>query len=154
MSFYEHCSSINSLKSLCHPLNTKIYISQDNKVLVLRKDWKTSEQDSIRFDQNGSYLYDWASHFSLSNKIFRIHRHIVHHIRKILERRDTEQYKENKKYRLKNHIAKLENDMEKIMHSIEMFKAREDNIVEQLNMISNQLNNFINNDGQTNRLAE
>lgn len=144
MKFYEHCSSINSLKILCHPLNTKIYVSQDNKVLILKKDWKTSEQDSIIFDQNGAYLYDWASHFSLSNKVFRIHRHIVEHIRKILERRDTEQYKEHKKYQLKNHIMKLENDIGKIMQTIQMFQQGERNIVNQLHLITDRLNDVSN----------
>lgn len=144
MKLYEHCSSINSLKTLCHPLNTKIYISQDNRVLILRKDWKTAEQDSIRFDQNGSYLSDWSSHFSLSNKIFRIHRHIVHHIRKILERRDTEQYKESKNQHFNNHIVKLENDLEKIMQIIQLFKQREDKIVNQLNIITNKLDELAN----------
>lgn len=144
MKLYEHCSSINSLKTLCHPLNTKIYISQDNRVLILRKDWKTAEQDSIKFDQNGSYLDDWSSHFSLSNKVFRIHRHIVRHIRKILERRDTEQYKASKNHNFNNHIVKLENDLEKMMQIIQLFKQREDKIVNQLNIITNKLDELAN----------
>lgn len=119
MKLYEYCCSINSLKTLRHPLHTKVYIGPDNRVLVLRKDWKTAEQESIIFDRNGTYFHSWGSYFFPLNKFLHMNPQIIQHARKILERKHAEQCEENKKNRMETRIARLENSLEKVIKMIE-----------------------------------
>lgn len=85
---FEYFTRINSLATLRNPLNTKIYIGPDNRVFVLRKDYRTAEQQSIIFDQNGLYLFSWISYFCLSKVFLRVDPEIIQQARKILEIKD------------------------------------------------------------------
>lgn len=139
MHLYEYCCSINSLKSLRHPLHTKIYIGPDKRVLILRKDWKTAEQDSIIFDQNGSYMYSWGSYFSFTNEFLRMDSRIVQHARRILERKDKERQDDNATKHMKDKFVELQSNSEFMMHMLQIMSQREEITLSQLNMIINRL---------------
>lgn len=136
MRLHDYCSDINSLENLQHPLNTKIFIGPDSRVFGLRKDWGKTEPESIIFDRNGTYFHSWGSYFSFSNTFLQMDAQIVQHARKILERKNAEQYEENKKSRLKNRIFQLENDLG---HVMQMIKQREENTKNQLDKIAYKL---------------
>lgn len=140
MKAFSFFTKINSLETLCHPLNTKIYISPDNRVLVLRKDYRTAEQNSIIFDQNGSYLFSWISYFCCSNKFLRVDEKIVQKARNILEMKFIKQKEETEKNQLKNRIVKLEDDLNEIM---QMVKQSDETIKLQLEMIMRKFDNII-----------
>lgn len=139
MKILKYWVSISILDTLRNPLNTKLYIGPDNRVLILRKDWRTVEEGSIIFDQNGSYLYSWVSKISCSNKFYHICPKIVHHARKILERRNTEQHEENARTRLREQIFKLQNDSDKIMEMMQAFAQREEKTSNKLDILMRKL---------------
>lgn len=141
MRLYEYCSSINSLQTLSHPLNTKIYVGPDGRVLVLRKDWGQTEQYSTIFDHNGTYFYSWGSYFFLSDDFLRMDAQIIQHARKILERKHAEQYEENKKNCTENRISKLESGLERVF---EMIKQCDENTMNQLGILMCKLDSIIN----------
>lgn len=118
MKVFNYFVKLDALKPLRAPFNTKIYIAPNNQVLILRKDYKTSEQDSIIFDQNGAYLYGWISYFCVSNQFLRVDPKIVHLARRILERKDEIQREECEYNHLRNRIAKMENDLQKMMDMV------------------------------------
>lgn len=139
MKFTKPCIENSIFKTLCSPLNTKIYIGPDNKILILRKDWRTVEESSIIFDQNGTYLYDWVSNILFSKRFYQLPPNIVHHVRKILERKNTEQYEENAKKRLRQQICKLQNDSEKLMQMMQSIGRFEEETCLKLDRIMHKL---------------
>lgn len=118
MRVFEYFTKINPLEKLCSSFNTKIYIGPNNKVLILKNDYRTSEQFSIIFNQNGTYLYDWVSYFICTKKILRVDPSIVHKARKILDRKDVKHKEENEKNRLRNYCIRLESYLEKVVQMI------------------------------------
>lgn len=132
MRIIEHFTKISSLDALCQPFNTKIFIASNNKVLLLRTDYKTSEQYSTIFDQNGTYLGSWWSYFTFSKRCLRIESKIIHLARKILERRYQCQSIEKKKKQFDNRILNLENDIQKLRH---MMEKHDGNVINKLKKI-------------------
>lgn len=126
----------DSFETLCHPSNTKIFIGPHNKVLILRKGYKTAEQYSTIFDQNGSYLNSWMSYFSFSNRTLHVDPRIVHHARQILEQKDAIQVAESGKKQFENRIIKMENDLHRMKDN---WKQYEGNITRKLKGISDEL---------------
>lgn len=135
MKVFEYLTKINPLEKLYNPLNAKIYIGPNNKVLILHKDYRTAEQDSINFDQNGVYLCSWISCFTFSKKFLRVDANTMQNIKKILERKNAKQHEENEKNQLKNQVHKLENDLEKLLHMIKQNDQTSQNILHKLNQI-------------------
>lgn len=131
----EYTTKINALETLRNSLNTKIFIGPNRKVLILRKDYRTSEQDSIIFDQNGFYLHSWISYFCFTNKILRVDPKIVQQARRILEKKDLKRKDENEKNLLKNKITILENNLEKAIHLIKQNEESTKIIMGKLNAI-------------------
>lgn len=140
MKILEYFTKIHSIEALHLPFNTKIYIACDNRVLILRKDYKTAEQPSIVFDQNGSYLHSWISYFGFSNQFLRVDPKIVHLARRILERKESIQQEENEKNHLKNRIAKMEIELQQI---IEMAKLNEKNTKHNVDTIMHKLDELL-----------
>lgn len=136
MRLHEYCMNINSLKNLRHPLNTKIYIGPDGRVLILPPDWGHTEQHSIIFDRNGSYFYSWASYFSFSNAFLRMDRHILQHAREVLERKEVLLNEEHKKNSVENRLVKLDNSLQKVNR---MIAQHDENILHQFDMIMQRL---------------
>lgn len=50
MKLFEYFTKINALEILSHPSNTRIYIGPDNRMLILRKDYRIAEQSLTLFD--------------------------------------------------------------------------------------------------------
>lgn len=115
MRLFEYLLKLNALETLRNSLNTKIFIGPENKVLILRKDYRTSEQGSTIFDQNGFYLDSWMSYFSFTDKVLRIDPNIAQQARRILEKKELQRKEENEKILLCNKIGKLENNLEKVI---------------------------------------
>lgn len=140
MAVYEYFTKINSLGILRHPLNTKIYIGPDNRVLILRKDYRTAEQNSIIFDQNGSYLISWISYFCFSNKFLWVDPSIVSLAGQIIKRKVIKQQGESEKNHLINRIAKLESNLDIIM---EMIKHNNSNTKHLIEVIISKLDSIL-----------
>lgn len=119
MRIIERFTKISSTDALCQPFNTKIFITPDNKVLLLRTDYKTSEQYSTIFDQNGTYLCSWWSYFTFSKRCLSVNSKIIHLVRKILEERDHSQLADKRKKQFENRISNLETDIQKLMRMVE-----------------------------------
>lgn len=132
MRIVEHFTKITSIDAICQPFNTKIFIASNNEVFVLRTDYKTSEQYSTIFDQNGTYLYNWWSYFTCSKRCLRIDSKIIHLTRKISEQRDQHQSTEKAKKQFDNRILNLENDIQKL---IKMVENHDRNILNKLKKI-------------------
>lgn len=120
MNILEYFTKIHSIEALCSHLNTKIYIGPDNKVLILHRDYRTAEQNSIVFDQNGTYLYSWMSYFYIFDEFLRVDSKIVDSAHRILEKKESMQREENEKNQLWSRINKMENDLQKIMEMIRL----------------------------------
>lgn len=118
----EHFTKINALETLSHPSNTRIFIGPDNRVLILRKDYRTAEQGSTIFDQNGSYLCSWLNYFCFSDKFLKVDPKIVNLAQKILEKKEIKQRHESEKNHLTTRITKLESDLEKVIQCIKQSK--------------------------------
>lgn len=118
MRIIEHFTKISSFDALCQPFNTKIFIASNNKVLLLRTDYKTSEQYSTIFEQNGTYLCGWWSYFTFSKQCLRVDSKIIDLARGILEQRHQCQSIEMKKKQFDNRISNLENDIQKLMQMV------------------------------------
>lgn len=140
MNTFAYFTKINSFDTLRHPVNTKIYIGSDRRVLVLRKDYRTAEQDSILFDQNGSYLFSWISYFCCSNKFLRVDKRIVQEARNILEMKNMAEQDEIEKNQLKNHIIRLERDLDEIK---QMMNKNDEITKHQLQIILQKLDAII-----------
>lgn len=140
MKTFTYFTKINSLETLRHPMNTKIYIGSDNRVLVLRKDYRTSEQSSIIFDQNGSYSLDWLSYFCCTNKFLQVDKRIVQRARNILGTKNAKQKEETEKNQLKNRIVQLEGDLDEIK---QMIKHNNAITKQQLETILHKLDSII-----------
>lgn len=120
MKVFSYCVKLDALKALRTPFNTKIYIAPNNQILILRKDYKTAEQDSIIFDQNGAYLYGWRSYLGFSNHLLRVDPKNVHFARRILERKDESRREESESNHLRNRIDKIETDLQKMMDMVKL----------------------------------
>ncbi|XP_055295163.1 transient receptor potential cation channel protein painless-like [Sitodiplosis mosellana] len=116
---FKYFAKINTLDILHWPSKTKIYIGPDNGILVLRKDYKTAEQESIEFHKNGSYLHSWTSHLFCSHKHLRVHPKVVHEARRIIEMKESKQREQNEKNQLKNRIVNIENTLNEIKQMIQ-----------------------------------
>lgn len=117
MKLLYHFTNTNSLGDLRQPANTKIYIGPENKVLILRKDYKTAEQKSVIFEQNGSYLNAWI--FFMSNKHLRIDPSVIQLAHRIIEKNDIKQQQEAERKVVKERLFKVEKNLEKLMRIIE-----------------------------------
>lgn len=136
MRIIEYFTKLNSLETLCQPLNTKIYIGPQHKVLILRKDYKTAEQYSTIFEENGSYLNSWTSYFCVSNRPLHIDLNIKHHAKQILERTDQLRMKENEKKQFQHRIIQMENDLQQMRR---MVKQHETTILKKLKEMSHEM---------------
>lgn len=134
MRVVEHFTRITSMDAICQPFNTKIFIASNNKVFVLRTDYKTSEQYSTIFDQNGTYLYSWWSYFTCSKRYLRIDSKIIDLTRKILKHRDQHQSTEKAEKQFDNQILNLENEIQKLM---KMFERHDGKVLNKLKKIGN-----------------
>lgn len=114
MRIIERFSKLNSLEMLSQPSNTKVYIGPQNKVLILRKDYKTAEQYSTIFDENGSYLNSWISYFCISNRPFHVDPNIVRAARRILEQNYSNRVNVIEKSSFQHCIAQMENDLKQM----------------------------------------
>lgn len=132
MRILEHFTKISSIDALCQPFNTKIFVTPNDKVLLLRTDYKTSEQYSTIFDQNGTYLCSWWSYFTFSKRYLYVDSKIIHLARKILEQRDHNQSTEKAKRQFENRISNLEGDIQKIMR---MMEKHDGNVLNKLKKI-------------------
>lgn len=128
----ERFTKVTSLDALCQPFNTKIFIASDNRVLLLRTDYQTSEQYSTIFDQNGAYLSSWLSYFTFSKQYLRVESKIIHSALEILKRREQSQSIEKKKKQFDKRMFSFEDDIRKIMQMIE---RHDGNIVNKLKRI-------------------
>lgn len=136
MRIIEYFTKLNSLEILSQPLNTKIYIGPQNKVLILRKDYKTAEQYSTIFEENGSYLNSWTSYFCVSNRPLHIDSNIKHHAEQILERMNKIRMSENEKKQFQHRIIKMENDLQQMKG---MVKQHETTILKKLREMSHEM---------------
>lgn len=134
---FEYFTRINSLATLRNPLNTKIYIGPDNRIFILRKDYRTAEQDSTIFDQNGFYLFSWISHFCFSKIFLRVDPKIIQQARRILELKDLYLRRENEKNHFENRFSNIEQQFDKIMQIIKQ-KNKNYQIIQ--NCLSNKHN--------------
>lgn len=82
-------------------------------------------------------MHSWASHFFFSHEFLHMSSKIVHHARRILEKKDKEKRDESEKKRLWNQISKLQCDSENML---QMIKQQEDNTMQQLDIILQKLN--------------
>lgn len=136
MRVFEYFTKINPLEKLCSSSNTKVYIGPNNKVLILKSDYRTSEQFSIIFPQNGNYLLSWVSYFICSKKLLKVDPNIVQKARKILDRKDANDKEENEKTRLRNYCIRLENDLEKVMQIVKENDNVSQIIIQKLSQIN------------------
>lgn len=133
MRIIEHFTKISSTDALCQPFNTKIFIAPNNKVLLLRTDYKTSEQYSTIFDQNGTYLCSWWSYFTFSKRYLKVNSKILDSARKILEHRLHCQTDGRAKKQFDNRMLDLENNIQKLM---KMIGKHDGNVLNKLKKIS------------------
>lgn len=132
MRIIERFTRISSTDALCQPFNTKIFITPNNKVLLLRTDYKTSEQYSTIFDQNGTYLCSWWSYFTFSKRCLSVNSKIIRLARKILEQRDQNQLADKTKKQFENRVLNLENYIQKLMR---MMEKHDGNVLNKLKKI-------------------
>lgn len=109
-------------------------------MLILRKDYRTAEQNSIIFDQNGSYLISWISYFCFSNKFLWVDPSIVSLAGQIIKRKIIKQQGESEKNHLINRIAKLESHLDIIM---EMIKHNNSNTKHLIEVIISKLDSIL-----------
>lgn len=119
---FKWLTRINTIDALQRPLNTKIYIAPDNRVLILRKDYRISKHDSNDFQKNGSYLYDWTNYFFFSPIYFRVHSIFVQDARRIIALKEIKQKEQYEKRLLKREIKKLKRDLEQIKQIVKQNK--------------------------------
>lgn len=114
---FKFFAKINTLESagIRLPVNTKIYIGQHNEIFVLQKDYKTTEQDSVEFSKNGSYLYSWTSFIFCSQRYLRVNSDTMKVARHIIEMKVIEHREQCEKKQLKNQINKLKLNLTEIM---------------------------------------
>lgn len=119
MRVVEHFTKRTSLDALCQPFNTKVFIAPDNRLLLLRTDYQTSEQYSTILHQNGSYLCSWTSYFTCSKGYLEVDPQIVHLARQILQQRDQHKSIERKKIQFSHDVSNLESRIHKMMQVID-----------------------------------
>lgn len=139
-------NKINTLEMLQRSANTKVFVGPDNRILVLRKDYKTFQQDSNEFEKNGSYLRSWISRLYISHQHLRVHPSIVREAHRIIQMKESKQKERYEDSHLGKRISKLENELDEIKHTMKqnnkLMKHNHEIITNHLNVILNKFDNI------------
>lgn len=138
VNVFKHLAGNNVLEGLSRPLNTKIYISPRQHVVIAPNRYRgTSYRYGTDFTtKDVTKLFNWISFIPFVKERLQIDRKDYQNARLISEGNVMNQCEDNEKDFLKYRILKLENDLGIL---IEMIKQNEENSKNQFEMIKNNL---------------